>query len=171
MQILVTPSDIIKRCLWLEYKRFCLKEKKEEELKNLVLDDKPIMLKEDDAYVIGLLKVVETPNLVHRFKDHTEEFLKIRSTIMNNKLYIRSSDILKDILGFKECFPEYFNPSFEYKKGIDDLRNFIDKFYPEVEKLPITKIANKEGKLIDHYPSNSVRNLLYPKSKEKNNID
>lgn len=167
MQILVTPSDIIKRCLFLEYKRFCLKDKKEDELRNIVLDDKPIMLKEDDAYVIGLLKVVETPNLVHRFKDHTEEFLKIRSTILNNKLYIRSNDMLRDISAFKDCFPEYFNPSFEYKKGIDDLRNFIDKIYPEVEKLPIMKIPNKEGKLIDHYSSNSVKNLLYPKSKDK----
>ena len=171
MIITVQPSDLIRRCLWTEYRRFCLKTKSDEDVKKIILDDSSVIITEDDAYVIGLLKVVETPNLVHRFKDHTEEFLKIRSTIMNNKLYIRSSDILKDILGFKECFPEYFNPSFEYKKGIDDLRNFIDKFYPEVEKLPITKIANKEGKLIDHYPSNSVRNLLYPKSKEKNNID
>ena len=168
MQILVTPSDIIKRCLWLEYKRFCLKDKKDEELKNLVLDDKPIMLKEDDAYVIGLLKVVETPNLVHRFKDHTEGFLTNRSIINSNKLYIRIYDILNYVSTYKDCFPDYFNPPFEYKKGIDDLKNFIDKIYPEIEKLPIIKIPNKkDGKLVDHYSSNSVKNLLYPKSKDK----
>lgn len=164
----MNPSDIIKRCLWLEYKRFCLKDKKEDEIKTLILDDKPIMLKEEDAFVIGLLKVVETPNLVHRFKDHIEEFLKIRSTIVNNRLYVRSLDILKEVSTFKDCFPEYFNPPFEYKKGIDDLKNFIDKLYPEIEKIQITKIPNKEGKMIDHFSSNLVKNLLYPKTKDKN---
>ena len=120
MQILVSPSDLIKRCLWLEYKRFFLKEKKEDEIKNFVLDDKPLMLKEDDAFVIGLLKVVETPNLVHRFKDHTEEFLTNRSIINNNRLFIRINDMLRYVSEYKECFPDYFLPSFEYKKGIDD---------------------------------------------------
>jgi hypothetical protein len=167
MQILVTPSDIIKRCLWLEYKRFCLKDKKEEELKSIVFDDSPIILKEEDAYVIGFLKVVETPNLVHRFKDHIEEYLKIKSFISNNRLYIKLVDILKEVSTFKECFPDYFNPPFEYKKGIDDLKNFIDKIYPEIEKLTIIKLPNKEGKIIDHVSSNSVKSLLYPKTKDK----
>jgi hypothetical protein len=163
MQILVTPSDIIKRCLFLEYKRFCLKDKKEEEIKSIILEDIPIILKEDDAFVIGLLKVVETPNLVHRFQAHTEEFLKIRSTIVNNRLFIRSNDILKEVSAFKDCFPDYFNPSFEYRQGIDELKNFINKVYPEIEKLPLTNIPNKENKMIDHYSSNSVKSLLYPK--------
>jgi len=167
MDIFITPSDIIKRCLFLEYKRFCLRDKKEDEIKAIILDDKPIILKEDDAFVIGLLKVVDTPNLVHRFKDHTEEFLKTRSTIVNNRLYVKSVVILREVLDFRNCFPDYFNPPFEYKKGIDDLKNFIDKLYPEIEKIPIQKIPNKEGKLIDHYSSNAVKSLLYPKTKDK----
>lgn len=167
MQILVNPSDIIKRCLWLKYKRFCLKDKKEEELQEIVISDKPIILSEEVAFVIGLLKVVETPNLVHRFKYDMEEILKSLSTIVNNRLYIRTNDILKEISLFKECFPDYFNPSFEYKKGVDELKTFINKVYPEIEKLPITKIPNKDGKLIDHFSSNSVKILLNPKSKEK----
>ena len=163
MNILVTPSDIIKRCLFLEYKRFCLKDKREEEIKTIVSEDLPIMLSENDAFVIGLLKIVETPNLIHRFQVYTEEFLKIRSTIVNNRLFIRSNDILKEISNFKDCFPDYFNPSFEYKQGVDELKIFINKVYPEIEKLPITNIPNKEGKIIDHYSSNSVKTLLYPK--------
>jgi hypothetical protein len=91
MQILITPDDIIKRCLWSEYKRFCLKEKNEDEIKKLIEENNPILLKEEDAYVIGLLKVVETPNIVHRFKEHMYDVLKIKSNIFNNKLYkIRS---------------------------------------------------------------------------------
>ena len=76
--------------------------------------------------------------------------------------------MLRYVSEYKECFPDYFLPSFEYKKGIDDLKAFIDKLYPEIEKLSIVKIPNKkDGKLIDHYSSNSVKSLLYPKAKDK----
>ena len=163
MDIFITPSDIIKRCLFLEWKRFCLRDKTDEEIKNIILEDSIINLKEEDAFVIGLLKIVDTPNLIHRFKEYIEDFLKIRSSIVNNRLYIRSSDILKEVILFKNCFPDYFNPSFEYKQGIDDLKEFIDKIYPQIEKLPITDIPNKEDKMIEHYSSNSIKTLLYPK--------
>ena len=103
MQILVTPSDLIKRCLWLEYQRYFLtdqdlttgkrKLKSKDEITRIIQEDKPMVLKEDDAFVIGLLKVVETPNVVHRFKDHIEEYLTIKSIITNNRLWILKSII------------------------------------------------------------------------------
>ena len=77
MQIIVTPNDIIQRCLWDKYKRFCLHDKNEEEIKNVVESNKPISLNENDAYVIGLLKIIETDNLVHRFNDDVFDFLQI----------------------------------------------------------------------------------------------
>jgi hypothetical protein len=57
MQIIVTPNDIIQRCLWDKYKRFCLHDNNEEEIKNIVEANKPVSLSENDAYVIGLLKI------------------------------------------------------------------------------------------------------------------
>ena len=41
MQIIITPEDIIKRCLWLEYKRFCLKDKDDGETKKIIEENKP----------------------------------------------------------------------------------------------------------------------------------
>ena len=173
MQILVTPSDIIKRCLWLEYQRYFLtvpdsitgkrKLKQREEITKIIQEDKPLVLKEEDAYVIGLLKVVETPNIVHRFKDHIEEYLKIKSSINNNRLWILKNVILKEVITFKDCFPDEYNPPFEYKKGIEDLKTFVDNLYSEIEKIEPTKIPDKEGKMKDYVSSNQVKNLLSEK--------
>lgn len=166
MQILITPEDIIRRCLWLEYKRFCLRDKCEEDIRNLIEENKPIILKEDDAYVIGLLKVVETPNLVHRLKEYMNDILKIRSNIFNNKLFIIKSVCLKDISTFVMRFPETFKAPFEYKKGIEDLKVFSEKIYLEVDKLPIHiyQIANKTYTYVS---SNSVKSIIDEKDKDK----
>jgi len=123
-----------------------------------------MILKENDAYVIGLLKVVETPNIVHRFKDYIEEYLKIRSTIINNRLWILKNLISKEIITFKDCFPEEYNPSFDYKKGIEDLNKFIDNLYSEVEKIEVTKIPDKDGKMKDYVSSNQIKNMLSDKN-------
>jgi len=173
MNILVTPSDLIKRCLWLEYRRYFLtdpdpitgkrKLKQQEEITRIIQEDKPMVLKEEDAFVIGLLKVVETPHIVYRFKDHIEDYLKIKSTIINNKLWILKNIILKEIITFKDCFPDEYNAPFEYKKGIEDMKNFVDNLYSEIEKIEPTKIPDKDGKLKDYVSSNQVKNILTDK--------
>jgi len=164
MQILITPEDIIKRCLWTDYKRFCLKGKTDEELNRIIEENQPISLKEEDAYVIGLLKVVETPNLVHRLKEHIDEVLKIKSNIFNNKLYIIKSVALKDIGQFKQRFPEAFKASFEYKKGIEELKIFSDKIYNEVDNLP-TSNFQRGDKIYTHISSNAVKDIIDEKNK------
>jgi hypothetical protein len=166
MQILITPEDIIRRCLWLDYKRFCLKEKGEEELRKVIEENKPIALNEEDAYVIGLLKIIETPNLVHRLKEHMDEVLKIRSNIFNNKLYIIKSVALKEIGQFVQRFPDGFKAPFEYKKGIEDLKVFSEKIYAEVDKLQTQTFQNGD-KTYTYISSNGVKDIVDEKSKEK----
>lgn len=166
MQILITPEDIIRRCLWLDYKRFCLKERGEEDLRKLIEENKPVSLKEEDAYVIGLLKIVETPNLVHRLKDHMGEVLKIRSNIFNNKLFIIKSVALKEISQFVMRFPDAFKAPFEYKLGIDDLKVFAEKIYADVDKLPTQTFQNGD-KTYTYISSNSVKDIVDEKNKDK----
>ena len=166
MQILITPEDIIRRCLWLDYKRFCLKDKNEEEIKKIIEENKPVVVKEEDAYVIGLLKVVETPNLVHRLKEHMGDILKIRSNIFNNKLFIIKSVALKEISQFVQRFPEGFKAPFEYKKGIVDVKEFSERIYLEVDKLPTSAYQNGD-KTYTYISSNSVKNIVDEKDKEK----
>jgi hypothetical protein len=166
MQILVTPEDIIKRCLWLEYKRFCLKNKNDNEIKLIIEENKPVVLSEEDAYVIGLLKIVETPNLSHRLKEHILETLKIRSNIFNNKLYIIKSIALKEISYFVNRFPDEFKAPFEYKTGIDELKDFSDKIYNKVDKLSTYPFQIGDKTYI-HISSNSVKDIIEGKEKKE----
>lgn len=169
MQILVTPDDIIKRCLWLEYKKFCLRNKTDDEIKLIIQENKPVILSEDDAYVIGLLKVVETPNLSHRLKEHILETLKIRSNIFNNKLYIIKSIALKEISQFINRFPDEFKAPFEYKTGIDNLKDFSEKVYLKVDKLPTYPFQIGDKTYI-HISSNSVKDIVESKDKKEKEI-
>ena len=165
MQILITPDDIIKRCLWTEYRRFCLKDRSEDEIKKAIEDNNPVVLKEDDAYVIGLLKIVETPNLVHRLKEHMDDLLKIRSNIFNNKLYIIKSVVLKEISSFRQRFPDEFKATFEYKKGIEDLHLFSERIYDDVDKLQTHSFQNGDKTYV-YVSSNSVKSIVDDKDKK-----
>lgn len=161
MIISIKPSDIIKRCLWLEYKRFCLKTLTEDEIVDTVKNDEMIIISEEDAYVIGLLKIIETDNLIHRFDQHIEEYLKIKSIIDQGKLYINKSSLLKEITSFKSRFPEYYTPPFDYKKSIDELYIYIDDFYNIIFKLQEHNITIKDNKILSCCLSNSVKKLLF----------
>lgn len=146
MIITIQPSDLIKRCLWNEYKKYCLVEKSDNEINNIIIDDKPFIISEEDAYVIGLLKIVETDNLVHRFKLHIDDLLKVRSNLFDNKLFINRNLILSDIKEFKNRFPDSFKPSFEYKLSIEELNLFIDKVFIKIDNLKVyNKILNDKN--------------------------
>ena len=173
MQILITTEDIIRRCLWLDYKRFCLEKsgkKSEDELRKIIEENKPIVLNEEDAFVIGLLKVVDTPNLVHRFKFHMGEVLKDRSNIFNNKLFIIKSVALKEIGQFIQRFPDGFKAPFEYKKGIEEVKIFSAKVYSDVDKLPTSTFQNGD-RTYTYISSNSVKDKVYPKKEKDNKED
>jgi len=159
MIITIQPSGIIKRCLWNEYKRFCLVGKTEEEINKFIEEDKPFIITEEDSYVIGLLKVVETDNLVHRFKIYIEDILKVRSNLFDNKLYINRNVILNEVKNFKNRFPAAFKPSFEYNLAIDELNKKIDSVYKGLEELEVhTKYLN--DKTYNFVLSNDVKSLI-----------
>ncbi len=155
----VQPSDIIKRCLWSDYRRFCLKDKNEDEINLIIEEDKPIIISENDAYVIGLLKVVETNNLIHRFNQHMDEFLKIKSSIFNGKLYIIKNFLLYEISDFKKRFPPSFKPPFDYKRGLDELYVHIEKTLEEIKKEEEYINMIKENK-VNCLLTNSVKDLF-----------
>jgi len=159
MNITVHPSDIIKRCLWNEYKRFCLVGKTDEQINEFIVEDKPFTILENDSYVIGLLKVVETDNLVHRFKIHIEDLLKVRSNLFDNKLYINRNVVLNEVKDFKNRFPDSFNPDFKYKLAIDELNEKLDETFEKLEECKIyTKILN--DKTYNFVSSGDVKSLV-----------
>jgi hypothetical protein len=159
----LNPSDVIKRCLWSNYKKFILNDKSEDAIRKIVEDDKPITISEEDAYVIGLLKVVETENLIHRFKTDMEEVISIKSTILQDRVFMNKGVIIKEILTYKNHFPEYFKADGNYKKSIAELNSFINELHKSVEKLTTTQMTLRQGgveKNITFLNSNDIIKLI-----------
>jgi len=159
MQIIVTPNDIIQRCLWDKYKKFCLYEKDEKEIEKVVENNKPVSLSENDAYVIGLLKVIETDNFVHRFNEDIIDYLQIKSSIINDELYINKSSITKFVSLYLDKFPSYYKPNLTYKKGIDELVDYVTIIKTNIESLETITIKNKE-KFFTYLSSKDIKKLL-----------
>lgn len=159
MTILIQPSDMIKRCLWTEFKRFTLKDMSEEEIEKLVIEDKPMTITEEDAYVCGLLRIVETPNLIHRFNIDMVEMLKDKSFIDEDELLINKSILLRETVSFKDRFPHYFNATKQYEEAIKDLIEHINKKYVKFDELK-TFVVQKRDKKITVVYANDAKKLM-----------
>lgn len=159
MQIIVNPNDIIQRCLFDKYKKYCLFDKTETEIEKIVEDNKPISLSENDAYVIGLLKIIETDNLVHRFNEDIIECIQIKSNVINEDLYINKSSIRKFVTNYLDKFPSYYKPPMSYRQGIDDLVTYVTTISDGLDNLETIDITNKE-KIYTYYLSKDVKKLL-----------
>jgi len=77
MKITIRPSGIIKRCCWDAYVYYVLKSDKEGQ--KLLEADEEFEISEKDALVMGLLKVIETDNLIHKFNGYIVEVLMNKS--------------------------------------------------------------------------------------------
>ena len=159
MIITITPDDIIRRCLWSSYRRFALRGKSESEIEKIIKENKPISMDEEMGYVIGLLKVIETDNLVHRFDSHIIDMLKIKSTIQQNEVYISVRVIEMELDGFKKRFPQYWEPEMNYERSLKELKSYIDKIQ---EKLPDLKIYEFKVKdrMVKYYSSKDIKKLI-----------
>lgn len=144
MNILITPGDIIRRTLWSNYKKFVLHDKTEDEIKKIIEEDKPCVINENDAFVIGLLKCVETDNLIHRFNQHIHDILQLNSIQFEDNIYVSRNVILKEIVQFKNRFPLNIKLSNSFEKGIKDLTIYLEKLKEDVEKMDIKSIKVKE---------------------------
>ena len=69
MKIQILPEELIKRCLWDSYVYYVLGSDKEGE--KILKENSEIELTEKDALIVGLLKVMETDNLIFKFKTYT----------------------------------------------------------------------------------------------------
>jgi len=163
MDILITPEDVIKRCLWSRYKKFALNKVPEEKLREIVQKNEPFVIEEDLAYVIGLLKIVETDNLVHRFNQDITHLLNVRSTISDEKVLINKSVIVKEIIEYKDRFPEYYNADKKYTESILDLNEYVTTVYNkivEIEEIKIKKIKGNIERVYTFLLSNAVKKSL-----------
>lgn len=159
MQIIVTPHDIIQRCIWDKYLRFCLADKKKAEVEKIIIENKPISLSEDDAYVIGLLKIIETENLIHRFNEEVIESLQIKSDVIDDQLYIKKNTILKQIDDYLNKFPESYEPPNNYIETLEELKVYIKKIRKVVATLDITNIKRHDI-TVSYFNSKEIKKSL-----------
>ena len=157
MKIYITPEDIVKRCLFDNWAYYIVGSDKEAE--KLLKENKEFELSERDAIVIGLLKVIETDNLIHRFNDYLTHFLTVRSIKEKESLIIRKKSIETAIEKFLEKFPDSWNPEISYKNGLFDLKRYIDNLNQNLEKLDVAK-HTIQNVIYEFYNANNIKKLL-----------
>jgi hypothetical protein len=157
MKILIRPSDIIKRCLWDSFSYYVVGSEKEAE--KLLKDDAEFELSERDAIVIGLLKVMETDNLVHRFNDYMVHFLTIKSIKEKDDVIVRKKSVEVAIEKFIDKFPKYWEAPLNYVNSLKELNKYIDSLKSKIDELEVIKLTIQNMPQ-EVYISNSVRKLL-----------
>lgn len=157
MTINIKPSDIIKRGLWDTYVYYVVGSEKDAE-KQLESDEE-FILSERDAIVIGLLKVMETDNLIHRFNDYITHFLTVKSNKESDNFYIKIKSMELAIDNFYKKFPQYWDMPINYKNGYNDLIIYINEFQDKLKSLDVSTFSIQNNKY-DFYLSNAVKKIL-----------
>lgn len=157
MQILVKPEELVRLCVWDSYTYYILGSDKDGE--KMLAENQEFEISDKDALVIGLLKVIETSNLIHKFNTYIMDFLTNKSVSQNDQVLIKKKILEAAIDKFLGKFPDYWVPSLEYKEGLTDLITYIDDIKIKLEKLPITKITDQFG-TYESYTSQAVKKTL-----------
>lgn len=157
MKITLCAEDIVKRCLWDNYVYYIVGSEKEAE--KILKENKEIEITERDALVMGLLKVIETDNLVHKFNTFVMEFLTNKSIKEKELLLVRKKTFDLSVEKFVDKFPDYWEPSSSYARSLKDLIEYIDSIKIDIEKLEVHKIVDKNV-TYEFYNSNNVKKLL-----------
>jgi hypothetical protein len=154
MTITVLPEDLIKRCVWDHYVYYVLGSDKEGE--KILKENKEFEITEKDALVIGLLKTIETENLIHKFNTYIVDLLSNKSINNNQQTLLRKRTLETSVDKFLDKFPDYWTPDLVFKKSLIDLVDYIDIFKKNIEKLDIIKVTDQMG-TYDFFVSNNVK--------------
>jgi len=157
MTIKIYPEDIVRMCLWDNYVYYIVGSEKEAE--KILKENKEMEMSERDALVIGLLKIIETDNLIHKFNTYIMEFLTNKSIKEKDYLLVRKKTFDVAIDKFVDKFPDYWVPNSTWTKSLKELVDYVEAMKLEIEKLEIHKIVDKNV-TYEFYNSNNVRKLL-----------
>jgi KaiC/GvpD/RAD55 family RecA-like ATPase len=156
MKILISPEDIIKRGCWDSYVYYIVGSDKDAQ--EILKENKEFEISERDALIIGLLKVLETENLIHRFNNYIYELLVNKSS-KHEDLLIRKKTLDSAIDNFLEKFPDYWEPSKMWVISLKELVNYISEIKEKIEDLEVHTIVDK-NMTYEYYNSNQVKKML-----------
>ncbi len=157
MNIKIYPEDIVRMCLWDHYVYYIIGSEKEAE--KILKENKEMEVSERDALVMGLLKVIETDNLIHKFNTYIMEFLTNKSIKEKDYLLVRKKTFDVAIDKFVDKFPDYWEPNNSWTKSLKELVDYVEKIKIEIEKLEIHKIVDKNV-TYEFYNTNNIKKLL-----------
>jgi hypothetical protein len=157
MTIKIYPEDIVKRCLWDNYVHYVVGSEKEAE--KILRENKEMEISERDAFIIGLLKIMETDNLIHKFNSYIVELLTNKSHKEKDYLLIKKKVFDCAVDKFLDKFPDYWEPDSIYTKSLKELVEYIESLKIEVEKVEIHKIVDNNI-TYEFYNSNTIRKML-----------
>ena len=157
MKIKIYPEDIVRMCLWDHYVYYIIGSEKEAE--KLLKENEEMELSERDALVIGLLKVIETDNLIHKFNTYVMEFLTNKSIKEKEYLLVRKKTFDLALDKFVDKFPDHWEPNSYWSKSLKELVEYVECMKVLIEKLEIHKIVDKNV-TYEFYNSNNVKKLL-----------
>lgn len=157
MKIQVYPDDLVRRCVWDSYVYYILGSEKEAQ--KILEENKEFEVSERDALIIGLLKIIETDNLIHKFNNHVAEFLANKTKKEDDMLLVskRAFDISVD--KFLDKFPSYWEPSLRWTSSIKELVEYITDFQEKLTNLEVFKVVDKNI-TYESYNSNNIRKML-----------
>ena len=158
MNIKIYPEDIVKRCLWDHYVYYILGGS-DKEAQRILSENEEIEVSEKDALVIGLLKVIETDNLIHKFNGYVMELLTNKSLKEKELLLVRKKALDASLDKFVDKFPDYWEPNSGYRNGLLELVEYVENIKKDVEKLEVHKIVDKNV-TYEFYNSAAVKKLL-----------
>ena len=157
MKIKIYPEDIVRMCLWDHYVYYIIGSEKEAE--KLLKENEEMELSERDALVIGLLKVIETDNLIHKFNTYVMEFLTNKSIKEKEYLLVRKKTFDLALDKFVDKFPDHWEPNSYWSRSLKELVEYVEAKKILIEKLEIHKIVDKNV-TYEFYNSNNVKKLL-----------
>lgn len=157
MKITLHPSDVLELCLFDKFDYYVLP--KEIDRKNWLKENKEFEISEKDALVIGLLKCVETDNLVHKFNEYIDNFMNNRSSKIEDSFRVKKKALLQTIEDFSAKFPEFWEPNNNYKKAKDDLFVYLSEMKQKFENLPSEEFKEKAG-TFEYVNCNSIKKSL-----------
>lgn len=161
MKILIKPEDIVKRCVWDNYVYYIIGSNKEAE--KVLLKNEEIEISEKDAFVIGLLKIMETENLIHRFNTDVAEFVTNKSSIEKvdgEKLILLKKKAFDYMISkYLDKFPDYWTPDNMYRFNLKELVEYISKFQDKLETLK-TETIEFQNFRNDYYFIKDIKKML-----------
>ena len=158
MKIKIYPEDIVRRCVWDNYVYYILAGS-DKEAEKILAENQEMDITEKDALVIGLLKVIETDNLIHKFNGYVVEFLTNKSIKHTDLLLARKKTFDTAVDKFLDKFPDYWEPKSTYVGSLAELVEYVNSMKTDLESLEVHKVVDKNV-TYEFYNSAAIRKLL-----------